>query len=72
MLTKQCSLIGGLGTECGLFVLLDILAGILQPPFYYGRKAPRYDILHHQCICNVNIKVPLSAFPHFKENCCIL
>lgn len=22
---------------------LDILAGILQPPFYYGRKAPRYE-----------------------------
>lgn len=30
-------------TVCLLF-FSDILAGILQPPFYYGRLAPRLDV----------------------------
>ena len=27
------------------FILADILAGILQPPFFYGQKAPRLKII---------------------------
>ena len=29
-------------TLCHAFILVDVLAGILQPPFFYGKKAPRY------------------------------
>ena len=51
---------------CLVFVS-DILAGILQPPFYYGRLAPRLDV---DCVIIVfMISVSVSVSTCLRQEC---
>ena len=59
-------------TVCLVFVS-DILAGILQPPFYYGRLAPRLDV---DCVIivfmfSVSVSTSLRQEECFFETCAI-